>query len=97
MVKSGTFREDLFYRINVIPIHLPGLNERGDDIILLTHHFAAKFARDLGKPVPKLSARALELLKNHHYPGNVRGLENIIHSLVVMMDGDTIDIIYLPS
>ncbi|RPH96737.1 sigma-54-dependent Fis family transcriptional regulator [candidate division KSB1 bacterium] len=97
MVKSGGFREDLFFRLNIITISLPPLRERGDDILLLTHHFAAKLAQEFGKPVPQFSERALQALQNYDWPGNVRELENIIHRIVVMTDAPLIDITDLPS
>jgi transcriptional regulator with PAS, ATPase and Fis domain len=97
LVKKGAFREDLFYRLNVIEIPLPPLQERGDDIILLARHFAKKYAGDLDKPEPVFTPRALEILRNHAWPGNVRELENIIHRLVVMTDSGRIDAPDMPS
>lgn len=97
LVKKGMFREDLFFRINVITIDLPSLRERGDDILLLIRHFSKRFAEELGKPTPQFSDRALQILKNYHWPGNVRELENVIQRLVVMTDGDLIEVPDLPS
>jgi two-component system response regulator HydG len=97
LVKKGVFREDLYYRLNVITIDIPPLRERGDDILLLTHHFATKFATELGKPVPRFSDKALQVLKTYHWPGNVRELENVIQRLVVMTDEDLIETPDLPS
>ncbi|MFA5773671.1 MAG: sigma-54 dependent transcriptional regulator [Candidatus Paceibacterota bacterium] len=97
LVNKGLFREDLFYRLNVITVTLPPLRERGDDILLLTHHFAAKFAKELGKTKQKFSDGALQVLKNYYWPGNVRELENVIQRLVVMTEGDIIDVPDLPS
>jgi DNA-binding NtrC family response regulator len=96
LVDKGAFREDLFYRINVITITLPPLRSRGDDVLLLTQHFVKKFSKESGKPVPQISERALEVLKNYPWPGNARELENIIQRLVVMTDGDIIDVPDLP-
>jgi DNA-binding NtrC family response regulator len=96
LVEKGAFREDLFYRINVITIALPPLRSRGDDVLLLTQHFVKKFSKEFGKPVPQISERALEVLKNYPWPGNARELENIIQRLVVMTDGDIIDVPDLP-
>ena len=96
LVKKGTFREDLFFRLNVITISLPPLRERGDDILLLARHFAARFAKEAGKPAPQFSENALGVLKRYEWPGNVRELENVIQRLVVMTDGDVIDIPDLP-
>jgi DNA-binding NtrC family response regulator len=97
LVKKGIFREDLFFRLNVITIVAPPLRDRGDDILLLVNHFASKFARELGRPVQKISDKALLILKNYAWPGNVRELENLIQRLVVMTDNDIIDTPDLPS
>jgi DNA-binding NtrC family response regulator len=97
LVKKGVFREDLFFRINVITIEVPPLRERGDDILLLTQYFANKFAEELGKPAPRFSDNALQVLRNYNWPGNVRELENVIQRLVVMTDGDLIEVPDLPS
>lgn len=96
-VEKGAFREDLFYRINVITIAVPPLRIRGNDIILLAQHFARKFAAELGKPVPRISERVFQVLKEYPWPGNVRELENIIQRLVVMTDGDIVEVPDLPS
>jgi len=96
LVKKGTFREDLFFRLNVITISLPPLRERGDDILLLARHFAARFTKEAGKPAPQFSENALGVLRRYEWPGNVRELENLIQRLVVMTDGDVIDIPDLP-
>jgi DNA-binding NtrC family response regulator len=97
LVKKGLFREDLFFRINVIVIEVPPLRERGDDILLLAHHFAKRFSQESGKPTPRLSDEALQVLRNYRWPGNVRELENVIQRLVVMTEGDLIDVPDLPS
>jgi len=97
LVKKGLFREDLFYRINVITVELPSLREREDDIFLLISHFAKKFAEEAGRPVPIFSDNALQVLRRYHWPGNVRELENIVQRLVVMSDRDIIDVPDLPS
>jgi two-component system response regulator HydG len=96
-VKAGTFREDLFYRINVITIAIPPLRERGDDIILLAHHFAARFAAESGRSPLRFSDKALQSLRSYNWPGNVRELENVIQRLVVMTDGDFIEVPDLPD
>ncbi len=96
LVKNGLFREDLFYRINVVKIDMPPLRERGDDILLLTHHFANKFAAELGKKPPRFLDKTLKSLHNYNWPGNVRELENVIQRLIVMTDGDSIDVTDLP-
>lgn len=97
LVKKELFRDDLFFRLNVLTISLPPLRDRGDDILLLTHHFAAKYAKDVGKPEPQFSDDALLVLRNYHWPGNVRELENVVHRLVVMTDTSQIDVADLPS
>ena len=97
MVKKGTFREDLYYRLNVINIHLPPLRERGDDVLLLISHFSRKAAEEFGRPVPIFSQRALQALQAHHWPGNIRELENVIQSLVAMMEDHHIQAPDLPS
>ncbi|UCH97064.1 MAG: sigma-54-dependent Fis family transcriptional regulator, partial [Candidatus Aminicenantes bacterium] len=97
LVKTGLFREDLYYRLNVINIDIPALRDRGDDILLLIQHFAAKYARESHKPVPQFSHSALRVLKSFNWPGNVRELENIIHRLVIMNEEDIIDVPDLPS
>jgi len=94
---KGVFREDLYFRLNVITIDLPPLRERGEDIVLLTYHFAAKFAGEAGKSVPSFSDNALQVIKNYHWPGNIRELENVINRLVVMTDGNLIEVPDLPS
>jgi len=96
LVKKGVFREDLYFRLNVINISLPPLRDRGDDILLLARHFAGRFAKEAGKPAPQFSENALRVLKRYDWPGNVRELENVIQRLVVMTDGEVIEIPDLP-
>lgn len=95
-VKKGAFREDLYFRLNVINITVPPLRERGDDILRLTHHFAAKYAKEYGKPAPRFTDRALKAIRQYDWPGNVRELENIIQRTVVMTDDNRIDVPDLP-
>jgi DNA-binding NtrC family response regulator len=97
LIRNEAFREDLYFRLNVIAIDLPPLRERGEDVLLLARHFADTFAREAGKPVPKLSNAALQVLHRYHWPGNVRELENVIQRLVVMADSELIDVPDLPS
>ncbi|MHB1185538.1 MAG: sigma-54-dependent transcriptional regulator [Desulfobulbia bacterium] len=85
-VKAGVFREDLFFRLNVIPLHVPPLRERKDDIPLLCLHLLSKIGKKFGKPVPELSPAALALLLRHQWPGNVRELENALERAVVLAD-----------
>ncbi|HIJ66590.1 MAG TPA: sigma 54-interacting transcriptional regulator, partial [Candidatus Hydrogenedentes bacterium] len=88
LVRDGAFREDLYYRINVIRLGLPGLRERREDIPLLVDHFVAKFNRLQGKEIAGVSEDVMALLMAHEYPGNVRELENIIeHAFVLCRDG----------
>ncbi|HUW20363.1 MAG TPA: sigma-54 dependent transcriptional regulator [Sedimentisphaerales bacterium] len=97
LVTKRLFREDLFYRLNVITIFIPPLRERDDDILLLANHFVTKFAGESGKPPPCFSDKAMQSLRNYNWPGNVRELENVVQRLVVMTDGDVIDVPDLPS
>jgi DNA-binding NtrC family response regulator len=88
LVKKGFFREDLFYRLNVITIDVPPLRERGDDVLLLANYFVGKLAKESGKAPPRLSDEALQALQNYYWPGNVRELENLMQRLVVMLDDE---------
>jgi two-component system response regulator HydG len=97
LVNKGIFREDLFFRLNVITISSPPLRDRGNDILMLVRHFAGKFASEHGKPAPRFADTALEVLRNYYWPGNVRELENVMQRLVVMTDGSLIDVPDLPS
>jgi len=83
-VKTGTFREDLYYRLNVIPLHLPPLRERKEDIPVLTTHFIEKYSREFGKEIKTISTYALELLMKYPFPGNIRELENIIERSIAL-------------
>lgn len=83
-VKEGSFREDLYYRLNVIPIHIPPLRERKEDIPVLTHYFLEKYSREFKKEVKKISSYAMEVLMEHRFAGNVRELENIIERSVAL-------------
>ena len=95
-VEEGNFREDLFYRLNVIPIELPPLRERREDIPLLTEHFVDKYTESTGNAIDGVEADAKRLLLNHDYPGNVRELENIIERAVTLETGDLISAEVLP-
>jgi len=97
LVKKNKFREDLYYRLNVININLPPLRERDDDIILLVYHFAAKFSYEVSKPKPYFTDEALKVLKDYHWPGNVRELQNVIQSLIIMSEAEIIDVPDLPT
>jgi two-component system response regulator HydG len=95
-VKNGKFREDLFYRLNVIPIDLPPLRKRGNDIPLLARHFLGRFAGEQSKTIQGLSSEAMRLLLDYNWPGNVRELENTIEHATVLTKGTHIDITDLP-
>ncbi|MCD4784468.1 MAG: sigma-54 dependent transcriptional regulator [Candidatus Eremiobacteraeota bacterium] len=92
MIRKKRFREDLYYRLNVILIDMPPLRERGEDIILLANHFKTKFINEFEKPGLKFSDNALQVIINYSWPGNVRELENLVRRLVLMTDGDIIDV-----
>jgi PAS domain S-box-containing protein len=95
-IQEGEFRADLYYRLRVMPIHLPPLRERKEDIPLLINHFLAKFNREFGRKVGGLSGEALGVLLNYHYPGNIRELENIIEHAMVLCTTATIQVEHLP-
>lgn len=97
LIGKGIFREDLYYRLNVITIQAPPLRDRNDDIILLARHFIRKKSEEFGRALPRLSDEALQILRGYHWPGNVRELENVIQRLVAMADGDVIEAPDLPS
>ncbi len=96
-VKSGRFREDLFYRLHVYPITVPPLSERPEDIPELARHFLARFAAEEGKRAPRLSAEALALLNACRWPGNVRQLENAAFRAVVLAEGDEVGVGEFPQ
>ncbi len=96
-VHKGLFREDLYYRLNVIPIHLPPLRERREDIPLLIDHFLEKFNHENHKNVRKLSRKVLDIFLEYPWPGNVRELENCMERVVVMIEGDTLSADFLPT
>jgi transcriptional regulator with PAS, ATPase and Fis domain len=89
-VREGTFREDLYYRLSVIPLHLPPLRERGDDILLLADHFMSALAREYGLPRPDLSRAVRDRLLTHPWPGNVRELRNAIERALVLSGGESL-------
>lgn len=96
-VAAGNFREDLYYRINVITVELPPLAERIGDLPLLAGHFLRLYATAMSKPVPRLSEQALAALEHYHWPGNIRELENVLHRAVVLSKGQIIRIEDLPA
>ena len=97
MVRQGTFRDDLYYRLNVIPLFLPALRERVEDIPLLAEHFVNKISLQNHKHIKGVTAAALEVLMAYKWPGNVRELENIIERVITLTDSDFIEIEHLPS
>jgi DNA-binding NtrC family response regulator len=96
-VKRGRFREDLFYRLNVVSIHMPALRERPSDIPLLANHFLQRYARENGKTIKGFTPAALEALTHHQWAGNVRELENAVERAVVMATDEHVDIEQLPA
>jgi DNA-binding NtrC family response regulator len=96
-VTQGKFREDLYYRLNVINIQLPPLRERKEDIPLLVEHFIQKYCQDNGKPPIRFTPEALKVLMDYHWPGNVRELENAVERAVVLSTGERVDVSLLPE
>jgi two-component system, NtrC family, response regulator AtoC len=96
-VKKGTFREDLFYRLNVIPVLLPPLRERTDDILPLVKHFIERNCTDMKRPLMAITNEALQMLEHYQWPGNVRELENMIERIVALTDGLRISANDIPS
>ena len=90
MVAAGTFRDDLYYRINIFPIHAPALRERKGDIPALAYHFLKVFSAELGKNVTDISEGALSTLANYAWPGNVRELENVMHRAAILTSDNVI-------
>ena len=97
MAKAGTFREDLYYRLNVFPVMVPSLRERTGDIAPLARHFIERFAAEENKPVSGLTPQASSLLESFNWPGNVRQLENTIFRAVVLCDGALLDVCDFPQ
>lgn len=97
MVRRESFRDDLYYRLNVIPLLLPALRERAEDIPLLTEHFIKQISRQADKSVRGVKPEAMEVLMAYKWPGNVRELANIIERVITLMDADAISIEHLPS
>jgi DNA-binding NtrC family response regulator len=96
-VAAGRFRQDLFFRLNVVPLTLPPLRERGDDIPILAAHFAAKSAQKYGHPTPELTPRLIDVLQDYDWPGNVRELENLMERLVVLSNGESLGLEFVPE
>lgn len=97
MVESRQFRDDLYYRINVVSIALPPLRERGDDLGLLAEYFAERFSREMGRSVVGIAPEAYQVMSHYHWPGNVRELQNVIRRAIVLNSDSMIDVDDLPD
>jgi Nif-specific regulatory protein len=95
-IAAGTFREDLYYRLNVFTIFVPPLRERKADLLLLVDHFLEKFSREHHKSIKRISTPAIDMLMSYHWPGNVRELENTLERAVLMCDGQVVHGHHLP-
>src|SRR5260370_26621006 len=87
MVEEKTFRADLYYRLSVFPINLPSLRERKDDIPSLVMHFVQRYSRQMGKSIDEIPDRVMDVLRSHHWPGNIRELQNFVERSVIMTQG----------
>ena len=92
-IRNGTFREDLYYRLNVFPITMPPLRQRKEDIPLLVNHFVAKFNKKIGKKIESVSTNTLNLLEDYYWPGNVRELESVIERAVITSPGSSLQVL----
>jgi DNA-binding NtrC family response regulator len=97
MVQQRTFREDLYYRLNVVQLHVPPLRERREDIAVLAQHFLRRFSQEFRSKAERFSAGALAALDEYHWPGNVRQLENVVQRAVVLADGPAVELRHLPA
>jgi formate hydrogenlyase transcriptional activator len=91
-IAAGTFRQDLFYRLNVFPIQIPSLRERPDDIPILVEYFIERYAKKVGKRIKTIKKNTLELFQAYDWPGNIRELQNVVERAVVLCDGDTFSV-----
>lgn len=96
-VREGRFREDLFYRLHVVPVRMPPLRERGDDVLSIASHFLGIFSAREGKAFDRFSAEAVDALRRYPWPGNVRQLQNAMQQLVVLHEGEVVEVSYLPE
>jgi len=96
-MEKGNFRQDLFYRLNVIPFHVPPLRERVEDVPVLTEHFIQEFSQLYGRKAKEVSPEAVEVLKQYRWPGNVRELKNLVERMVIMTPGSRLEVRHLPS
>jgi Nif-specific regulatory protein len=95
-ISNGTFREDLYYRLNVFTIFVPPLRERKADLLLLADHFLEKLSREHNKVIKRISTPAIDMLMSYHWPGNVRELENVLERAVLVCDGQVVHAHHLP-
>jgi two-component system nitrogen regulation response regulator NtrX len=95
-IEKGNFREDLFYRLNVIPFHVPPLRERKEDIPALAAYFLEEFSRGYGRKPKELTPQAVQFLQEYHWPGNVRELKNLIERIVILSPQTRIDARHIP-
>ena len=91
-VEAGTFRQDLFYRLNVFPIHLPSLRERSDDIPLLVEYLIERYAKKAGKKFQNIDKKTLRMFQDYNWPGNIRELQNVVERAVVLCDSETFSV-----
>jgi transcriptional regulator with GAF, ATPase, and Fis domain len=91
-IASGTFRADLFYRLNVFPIHVPPLRQRKEDIAMLVEYFVKRYADKARKQITKIDRNTLKLCQSYHWPGNIRELQNIVKRSVILCTGDTFSV-----
>jgi sigma-54 dependent transcriptional regulator, acetoin dehydrogenase operon transcriptional activator AcoR len=96
-IRNNNFREDLYYRLNVLCIHTPSLRERLDDIPLLVNYFVQKNALNHGRPVPEVDPRVLDVLRDYPWPGNIRELENVIERAIIISQSERITVDQLPG
>ena len=95
-MEQRTFRSDLYYRLNVFPIHIPPLRERKSDVLLLTDYFVEKYGRQNGKNIKRVTTAAIDMLMSYHWPGNVRELENCVERAALLSNDDVIHGHHLP-
>lgn len=91
-VADGTFREDLFYRLNVVPIQIPSLRERAEDIPLLLDYLIERYSRRAGKKIRSIGKKTLELFQRYEWPGNIRELQNVVERAVILCEGETFSV-----
>jgi transcriptional regulator with PAS, ATPase and Fis domain len=97
LISEGIFRQDLYYRLNVVTFRLPSLSERSSDVPILIHHFLSHYSTLMKKQIDDISPKLMDLLLNYDYPGNIRELENIIERGIALCNGNTFDVIHLPD